>query len=322
MTHTTRKPPGPSMVAAATAYLATLKPEQKAKTMIAFNAEERFNWHYVPKERAGLPLKEMDETQRKAALELLRAGLSEQGYHKASQIRSLELVLKELENNSPTRDPERYFFTIFGEPSEEGTWGWRYEGHHCSQNWTLVKGHAIATTPQFFGANPADVRSGPMKGTRVLAAEEDLARQLVTSLDAAQKAEAVLATTAPADIVTANQRQVAIQENRGIPYRKLRHDQQGLILVLIEQYAKAQTPELADERLTKLRRAGVEKIHFAWMGGLEKSQGHYYRVQGPTFLIEYDNTQNNANHIHSVWRDFNGDFGLDLLAMHYQASHH
>src|SRR5207253_2828497 len=154
------------------------------------------------------------------------------------------------------------------------------------------------------------------------AAEEDLARQLVKSLDAAQKADAVLAAAAPADIITTNQRQVAIQENRGIPYGSLRHDQQGLILVLIEHYAKAQAPELAQERLANLRRAGLDKVRFAWMGSLEKGQGHYYRVQGPTFLIEYDNTQNDANHIHSVWRDFNGDFGQDLLRDHVKSVAH
>ena len=196
------------------------------------------------------------------------------------------------------------------------------EGHHCSQNWTIVNGNLIGSSPQFFGANPAEVRDGPMKGTRVLSAEEDLGRSLVKSLSTAQRAEAVLSASAPADIVTTNQRKVAIQENKGIAYSKLRQDQQGTLLALLEEYLNAQPQAQSRQRLNKIRQAGFDQIKFAWMGGLEKGEGHYYRMQGSTFLIEYDNTQNNANHIHCVWRDFNGDWGEDLLAQHYRNSPH
>jgi hypothetical protein len=318
-----RRRPASAMADAARAFLATLDAGQKAKAALPFNSEERFNWHFIPKERKGLPLKEMNPTQQKAALELLHAGLSEKGYSKAETIRRLELVLRELEHDTRgVRDPEKYYFTVFGEPSESGTWGWRYEGHHCAQNWTLVNGRAIASSPQFFGSNPAEVRDGPMKGTRVLAAEEDLARTLVKSLNESQRAEGVLSDKAPSDIITGAQRQAAIQEDKGIAYSKLTKEQQGMLLAVIEEYINAQPRDLARGRLEKVRAAGLDGIKFAWMGSLERGQGHYYRVQGSTFLIEYDNTQNNANHVHAVWRDFKGDFGMDLLAAHYQESPH
>ena len=312
-----------TMFDAGRAFLATLDPAQKSKAVFPFNSDERFRWFYTPVSRKGIPLKELSATQQKAALALLRAGLSEQGYTKAETIRKLEDVLREIEQGSgPTRDPDLYFFTFFGEPTETGAWGWRYEGHHCSQNWTILNGKSIGSSPQFFGANPAEVREGPMKGTRVLKAEEDLGRSLVKSLTGEQRAEALISTSAPSDIVTSNQRTAAIKEDKGIPYSKLTKDQQGTLLALIEEYLGAQPPAQARQRLEKIRRAGFDQIKFAWMGGLDKGEGHYYRVQGSTFLIEYDNTQNSANHIHCVWRDFNGDFGEDLLADHYQNSPH
>jgi hypothetical protein len=316
-------PNASTMFHAGRAFLATLDPAQKSEAIFPFNSDERFRWFYTPVSRKGIPLKELNATQRNAALALLRAGLSEQGYTKAETIRKLEDVLRELEQGSgPTRDPDLYFFTFFGEPTETGAWGWRYEGHHCSQNWTILNGKSIGSSPQFFGANPAEVREGPMKGTRVLKAEEDLGRSLVKSLTTEQRADAVINTSAPNDIVTSNQRTAAIKEDKGIAYSKLTKDQQGALLALIEEYLAAQPPAQARQRLDKIRQAGFDQIKFAWMGGLEKGEGHYYRVQGSTFLIEYDNTQNNANHIHCVWRDFNGDFGEDLLADHYQNSPH
>jgi hypothetical protein len=309
------------MLEAARTFLATLDPAQNSKAVLPFNSEERFHWFYTPVSRKGIPLKELKASQREAALALLRAGLSEKGYTKAETIRKLEGVLRELEGSSG-RDPDLYYFTFFGEPAANGAWGWRYEGHHCSQNWTILNGQSIGNSPQFFGANPAEVREGPMKGTRVLSAEEDLARSLVKSLSAEQRAEAVLSATAPGDILTSNQRKAAIQEDRGITYGKLGKDQQGTLLALVEEYLGAQPRAQARQRLDKIREAGFELITFAWMGGLEKGQGHYYRVQGKTFLIEYDNTQNGANHIHCVWRDFNGDWGQDILAEHYRNSPH
>src|SRR6267143_1293826 len=173
------------------ALLETLAPAQKSKAVLPFNSEERFHWFYTPVPRKGIPLKELNATQQRQPCLLLRAGLSEKGYTKAETIRKLEDVLRELEQGKgPARDPDLYFFTFFGEPTENGAWGWRYEGHHCSQNWTILNGKPIGSSPQFFGANPAEVRDGPMKGTRVLSAEEDLGRSLVKSLTAEQRAEA------------------------------------------------------------------------------------------------------------------------------------
>jgi len=316
-------PPASTMLHAAHTFVAALNPEQKSRAVLPFNSEERFHWFYTPVSRKGIPLKELNAPQQHAALALLRAGLSEKGYAKAEMIRRLEELLRELEQSrGPTRDPDLYFFTFFGEPTGNGAWGWRYEGHHCSQNWTIVNGKSIGSSPQFFGANPAEVRSGLMKGTRVLSAEEDLGRSLVKSLATAQRAEAVLSATAPTDIVTTNQRKAAIKEDTGIAYSKLSQDQQGTLLALIEEYLSAQPQAEARQRLDKIRQAGFGQIKFAWMGGLEKGEGHYYRVQGSTFLIEYDNTQDNANHIHCVWRDFHGDWGEDLLAKHYRNSPH
>jgi hypothetical protein len=316
-------PPAATMLDAARTFLATLDPAQKSKAVLPFNSEERFHWFYTPVPRMGIPLKALNASQQQAVLALLRAGLSEKGYTKAEMIRRLEEVLRELQQGrGPTRDPELYFFTFFGEPTAKGSWGWRYEGHHCSQNWTIVNGKSIGSSPQFFGANPAEVRDGPMKGTRVLSAEEDLGRSLVKSLSTAQRAEAVLSASAPDDIVTTNQRKAGIQEDKGVAYSKLSKDQQGTLLTLIEEYLGAQPRAQARQRLDKIRQAGFDQIKFAWMGGLERGEGHYYRVQGSTFLIEYDNTQSNANHIHCVWRDFNGDWGEDLLAEHYRSSPH
>jgi hypothetical protein len=316
--------PQVDMLGSARAFLATLAPDQRSHASVPFNSEERFRWFYTPASRKGISLKEMTPAQRQAAMTLLHAGLSEKGFTKAETIRRLEDVLRELEH-STIRDPDLYYFTFFGEPSESGAWGWRYEGHHCSQNWTIVNGKSIssvASSPQFFGANPAEVRNGPMKGTRTLAAEEDLGRALVKSLNPAQRSEAILSTTAPGDILTSNDRKAGIQEDKGIAYAKLNPAQQGTMLALIEEYLGAQPQQVATAHLQKIRSAGLDNVKFAWMGGIEPGQGHYYRVQGSTFLIEFDNTQNSANHIHCVWRDFNGDWGADLLAEHYRNSPH
>jgi hypothetical protein len=313
---------GGSMAAAAEQFLATLDASQRSKAQLPFDTDERFNWHFVPRPRAGLPLKQMTATQRAAALALLAAGLSQKGYGKAEAIRALETVLAEIERNPVRRDPELYYVTIFGEPSADATWGWRYEGHHLSQNWTIVRGRSIASSPQFFGSNPAEVRSGPQKGTRVLAAEEDLARALLATLTEAQRGKAVISPDAPDDILTGDARQAAIQADAGIAAAELTPEQVGMLVALIDEYASAQPRALAQARLEKIRAAGLDRVKFAWMGGTARGERHYYRVQGPTFLIEYDNTQNDANHVHAVWRDFRGDFGEDLLATHYASSPH
>ena len=318
-----RTPPGSVMASAAKNFLASLSSQQQAGTVFPFATKERMNWHYIPRARKGLAFKEMDAAQRYLAHALLSAGLSQRGYLKATTIMSLEKILHELEQGqNPMRDSELYYFSVFGEPSESATWGWRVEGHHLSLNFTLINGRLIAWAPSFFGANPAEVKQGSHKGLRTLAREEDLARELLKSLDQKQRAVAVIDVTAPRDILTRADARVKIAPPKGLPVAQMNQKQTELLGALLEEYAGNMPEELAQARMDRLRKAGLDKIHFAWAGGAERSQPHYYRLQGPTFLIEYDNIQNDANHIHSVWRDFHGDFGRDLLAAHYRESHH
>ena len=249
------------------------------------------------------------------------SGLSPLGYSKANQIMFLEQVLHEVEDGRLRRDPDAYFFSIFGQPSTTRNWGWRVEGHHLSLNFTAQEGKLISATPSFWGANPAEVRQGTNKGLRVLAAEEELGRRLLHSFEGPQREKVVIDAEAPADIITANSREVQIGSPVGVVVAEMKKEQVELLMALLDVHAHRWRDELASAALEKLRQAGLEKIHFAWAGGSEPGQPHYYRIQGPTFVIEYDNTQNNANHVHTVWRDLESDFGLDLLAEHYKKGH-
>lgn len=311
------------MAAAAKNLLAALDDGQRSKAVFAWNVEERENWAFIPKERKGLTLGEMNSAQKQLAQALLSTGLSHRGYVKANTIISLEQILQELEGPGRRfpRDPGLYHVSIFGEPSEQGTWGWRFEGHHLSLNFTLVDGQVAASTPSFMGTNPAEVRKGPRAGLRVLAQEEDLARELVKSLSDAQKKVAIVETNAPDDILTAATRVAVMKQTNGIPFSKLTRAQRAIGERLLREYVERVRPEVAAQDLAKIRKAGMGKIRFAWAGGLEKGQRHYYRLHGPTFLMEYDNTQNDANHIHAVWRDFENDFGRDVLAEHLKHDH-
>lgn len=312
----------PSMMAdAAKAFLASLPPDLKARAMFSFTDEERFNWHFIPRVRKGVAFREMGPGPRQLAHALLAAGLSQQGVIKADTVMSLDQVLKEIEVN-PTneRDPEKYYFSVFGEPSETGTWGYRVEGHHLALNFTIVNGH-VASTPSFFGANPAEVRGTSRNGLRTLAREEDLGRALVKSLTDAQRTTAIVDKTAYKDILTMNSRKAALEgKPSGLPFAKLTAHQRGILDSLIAEYAGDFPAPLADGRMEQYHKS-QSNLLFAWAGGVEKGDPHYYRIQTPVFLIEFDDTQNNANHIHSVWRDYNGDFGVDLLADHYKTSH-
>jgi hypothetical protein len=310
--------PEPAMAAAAKALIATLDEGQRTKIQFPMNSDERFNWYFIPRDRQGLPLKMMTPPQRDAAFALLKTGLSEKGFTKAETIRSLEVILKALENNSPRRDTELYYFTIFGEPGGD-RWGWRYEGHHISQNWTVVRGKPTSTSPAFFGTNPAVVQDGPTKGQRALPLEGDLAFELLASLTEEQRRQAIVSDKAPNDIITTNARKAAIEDNVGLAASAMTDSQRTILRRLIEEHAAAQPPVLSAARMAKTTADGPANIRFAWMGATQPGLGnpHYYRVQGKSFLIEYDNVQNNANHQHVVWRDFKGDFGEDLLAEHY-----
>jgi hypothetical protein len=265
----------------------------------------------------------MSEPQRKLAHGLLQAALSQRGYLTATAIMDLESVLRAIENNPRiTRDPEKYFFSVFGTPAAKGAWAWRVEGHHLSLHFTVINGRFVASSPSFFGSNPAEVREGPKKGLRVLGAFEDAARTLLLSLDDAQRAKAVLPIPAPDDILTVNQLTISPLTPAGVVAAELKSTQRELLMTLIDHYTSAMASDIAADRMARLRSAGLDKIGFVWAGESERGKKHYYRVQGPTFLIEFDNTQGNGNHVHSVWRDFQGDFGRDLLREHLQTVAH
>jgi hypothetical protein len=281
-------------------------------------ADERRNWHFVPRPRRGLPIKDMTTEQRLLAHGLLASGLSHRGYAKAVGIMSLESVLAALENNPTRRNPELYFFSIFGTPGQ-APWGWRVEGHHLSLNFTIpTKDAQPVMTPSFFGTNPGEVKAGPRAGTRYLEQEEELARSLVNALDDTQRGKAVIMDRAPKDIINVPGRNDTKAE--GIPWSDLTESQRGLLSRLIREYLFRHRPDMAETEFTKVM-ASAHTLHFAWAGEREKDKPHYYRVQGGGFVLEYDNVQNGGNHVHSVWRDFTRDFGADVLADHYKNVH-
>ncbi|MET0262038.1 MAG: DUF3500 domain-containing protein [Rariglobus sp.] len=310
-----------SMAISAQAWLESLSAEQQNAALLPFSSDERENWHYVPRSREGVSLGQMNEAQRTKAGALLASGLSQPGLLQAEAVIALERVLRATEGAS-YRDERLYFFTVFDRPAAGGTWGWRVEGHHLSLNFTIVGGTHVVVTPQFVGANPAEVRiPDAQPGRRALAAEEDLARKLVLSLDERQRTHAIVAARAPSDILTRAQSKVQKLEPAGLSFAAMSPDQQQQFRALFAVYSDRLRRDLAESEQQKIQRTGWDHLSFAWAGGVERGQGHYYRIQGPDFVIEYDNTQNGANHIHTVWRSFDGDFGRDLLQDHYRAAH-
>ena len=315
-----------SMISAANAFLASLTPEQRKQATFAYDADERLRWNFIPDEafpRNGLPLKEMTEPQKKLALALLHSGLSDRGYQTYTSIMALENVLRVIEAGGRfKRDSEAHRVSIFGTPDAKGVWGWRVDGHHISLHFTVANGTAIASTPSFAGSNPAEVREGAEKGKRVLALQEDTGRSLVMALDEGQRKTAVINATAPGEIVTNNNLNINPLAPEGLKASAMTPPQRELLMKVLDAYAGMMTTDVAADRMARIKSAGIEQVAFAWAGPLERGQKHYYRVQGPTFLIEFDNTQNDGNHVHSIWRDFKGDFGRDLLREHLQASAH
>ena len=315
-----------TMATAATSFLAALTPEQRQQATFPMESEDRVRFNFIPTEtfpRKGLLLKDMTEPQRKLAHALLRSGLSQRGYDTYTAIIALENVLRDIEKGGKfERNPEKYFFSVFGTPSPKGTWGFRIEGHHISLHFTVVNGTVIASTPTFAGTNPAEVREGAEKGKRVLALQEDSARALVMALDAAQRKTAVFNDVALNEIVTTNKLDIDPLSPEGLKVSAMTPAQRDLLMKVIDAYAGLMETEIASDRMAKIKAAGIENIGFAWAGSLERGQKHYYRVQGPTFLIEYDNAQNDGNHVHSIWRDFKGDFGRDLLREHIKTAAH
>lgn len=310
--------------------LATLPERLRSTALRAFDDVDRVDWHYTPRSRNGVSLKELDPRGRDAVHALLKTALSAIGYRKVVNIIELELVLRELEAFGMMRDPERYHLTFYGAPSRTDRWGWRFEGHHLSLNFTLAGDRVAVDTPSFFGANPATVPSGPKKGLRVLGDEHDAGWALLDSLSDAQRREAVISTRTYGDIVTSNRDKVVPLDAAGIPASKLDERQRALLWKIVELYAASFEPGLAEARLARARQGGIDGLRFGWAGSTTRGAPHYYRVQGERFLIEYDASQDGGNHIHTVWRDFAGDFGRglsstgafgrDLLRDHYASA--
>ena len=292
--------------------LATLPERQRAVTVRPFDDTDRTDWHYTPRSRNGLSFKDLDAKSRDAVHGLLKTALSAVGYRKVVNIIELELVLRELETFGLMRDPERYHVTIYGTPDRAERWGWRFEGHHLSLNFTLAGDRLVVDTPSFFGANPATVPSGANKGMRVLGDEHDAGWAVLDSLSVSQKAEAVISSRTYGDIVTSSRENVAPLELSGIPASRLDERQRASLWKIVELYASSFEPRLAQARLARAREGGEEALRFAWAGSTARGAPHYYRVQGARFLIEYDASQDGGNHIHTVWRDYAGDFGREL----------
>ncbi len=326
-----------AMSSATSALLDSLTPEQRQKMALPLDSADRTRWNFVPTSmfpRQGLPLKEMTEPQRKLAHELLRTALSGRGYTVTTAIMNdLEAILRDTEaaaraakpgggQGGQVRDPELYFFTVFGTPGAKTPWAWRVEGHHVSLHFTLARGSDVVAAPTFLGSNPAEVRDGAKKGYRALDREQDAGRALVMALDESQRKTAIFSETAPKDIITMTSATTGPLPEAGLAASAMTPAQRTLLTQLIETYTSQMTADIAAERQAELKKAGLDKVSFAWAGPVEPGQLHYYRVQGPTFLIEFDNTQNNGNHIHSVWRDFDSDFGRDLLREHLAAVKH
>jgi hypothetical protein len=312
-----------AMARAATAFLAALGDRLRARAVFPFDHEERRDWHYVPRGRQGLPFKDMPAPARTAAHGLMKVSLSGVGYAKAVDIIRLEEVLRRLETfGALRRDPEKYHVTVFGPPGSTAPWGWRLEGHHLSLNFTLVPGRPVVVTPAFLGANPARVPSGPHQGLRVLGEEQDLGVALARSVDAALRPRLIIAADSFGDIVTGPGRIDALKAPAGVALGALGAAQRALGLRLIETYARTMRADVAEAELRRLREAGLERVHVAWAGPIDPARPHYYRLHGPTLLIEYDNTQNDANHVHTVWHDPWNHFGVDPLRAHYERGHH
>ena len=315
------------IAAAVSDFLKILNPEQKQQVAVEFEDALRFDWHFTPRDRKGIPLKKMNTEQRKAAMAMIRVVLSDEGYSKTQQIIDLENVLRVIENrpaNDTYRDPENYAFLIYGVPGKN-PWGWRVEGHHLSLHFTVINGN-IDFTPGFMGSNPGKVLADvPQKGKVILLGEQNTAFELLHAMSSVQLEKVMLGKQAPNEIFTSNSRKASLEKMQGLPMKEMTETQKELFKKLILVYLERYHVTLKNQQWAQLEKSGLDQIHFAWMGDNEpligKGQGHYYRIHGPTFLIEFDNTQNGGNHIHSVVRDLTNDFGEDMLKAHYAKSH-
>lgn len=315
------------IVLSANTFIVSLDSSQKIKALYPFDVDERYSFHFFPIEnRKGISISELKPIQRQMAFDLMNACLSEQTIKKAKDIMGLDSILKQLEHRNPDdhfRDPEKYYFAIFGIPAKETIWGWRVEGHHVSYNFSVNKNRLVSGTPGFLGANPAIVLEGPKKGEQVLKDETEMGFAFLHSLSKEQLQKTIISKEAPGDIITYINRKALIDHPAGILFSNLNASQKQQFLELLNLYIHRYTKLFADNMLKEIQRAGLDHLQFAWAGDTENGIGHphYYRIQGPTLIIEYDNTQNNANHVHTVVRDLKNDYGGDLLLEHYRTSH-
>ena len=308
------------MANAANAFLESLNEAQAKRAKFPFDVDQRENWGFVPRERKGVPLEDLDEKQVALVRTLLKTALSDPGLEKVDAVMTLEAFLGEIEKKPDYRNPKAYFTSIFGTPSPTGTWSWRYEGHHLALNYTIVDGQSVAVTPSFFAANPGEVtQEHKLKGFRPFHAEEDFARAFALSL-MESKMNPVYSGKPPGEILTAEDRTVKQLEPVGVKASEMTEAQQKSLMDLIAIYANRHRKELAESDIAKIK-ADMENLRFGWAGGLQRGEPYYYRIQGTAFLVEVANIQNNGNHFHGVWRDSANDFGRDLLGEHVGHDH-
>ncbi len=305
------------MAEASARFLDSLLPEQRAKVEYHYLDVERVYWIHRPQNRHGLPIRDMSPAQRRLAFAVMESGLSAGAYRKARGIIDHELILAQVEKDEGharyRRDPELYYFTVFGSPKGEGPWGWKAEGHHMSLNLSAWGDEVISTTPLFFGSNPARVRYGPSEGLRLLGAREDLAFELIDSFDRGQISKALLFEKVPHEIITYNATRPMLPPEQGLAASRMSPAQRDMLMSLAAEYVKQAAPDVAEGKLAALREGELDAVYFAWGGAMQKGKGHYYNIVGPNFLVEFDNQQNGANHVHSVWRDVQNDFAYDIL---------
>jgi hypothetical protein len=314
------------MTKAAKRFVENLSGDQRDKTIYEYMDGERIFWYYPPVNRHGLPLRDMDDDQRQLAYSLMETGLTDRSFDQAKLIIEHESVLGPLEKEagvrSFVRDPDLYYWTVFGDPgSDKEPWGWRVEGHHVSLNFSLWGDKFISMTPFFFGSNPAEVRKGPKKGLRILDQREDLGFELMNSLDQGQASKATIYSEAPYDIITYNSSRVSLPPEEGLPASKMNGTQKDILRNLVNVYVNQVRTDMAQDKLQRLEEEGFDGLHWAWGGSVEESKEHYYRIHGGNFVVEFDNRQNGANHIHSVWRDVENDFANDVLREHLLLYH-
>ena len=311
-------------LALATDLLNSLSDSQKEVVSFALEDPAKTRWHYLPHssfKREGLPLSDMTPIQVQKTYALLEAYLSESGYDQMEQIIDLENYLAVVEKNPAKRDPTKYYLAVYGNPHQDSLWAWSFEGHHVSLNFT-VSPDKITFAPAFWGSNPGIVPDGPEKGKIVLRKDHDWGLELIQSLSPKQLIQTLVSSQTYGEILTSNQAAVEFIPNNGISYGQLNRGQKKQLKEIIYLHLDRMEKAVSQKARQLLDEENWNNITFSWAGKIEKLKAHYYRIQGQNFLIEYDNSQNKANHIHVVWREFKGDFGKDLIREHYLKEGH